>query len=74
MKKQFNVGEHDMILRIIFGIMLFILFWYQLLGHISLDFPIWLNWILLIASVFLLITGSSRICPIFHLLKIKTNK
>ncbi len=59
----------DSFSRITLGIMGFILFWYDMLGHIDLSFMSWGVWILMIGGVYLMITGASGTCPIKNYMK-----
>ncbi|MBN1923247.1 MAG: DUF2892 domain-containing protein [Nanoarchaeota archaeon] len=69
--KAENMGINESVIRIVLGIMIFILFWFHTLGYIQLGLSKNYLLLMLFLSIHLLITGSARISLIKKLLKIK---
>ena len=67
--KYENISQTESIIRLTIGVMMFMLFWLQMLGHIKITESNNVLFLILVISAYLLITGSSRICPIYHLTK-----
>lgn len=74
MKDIKNIGYNDAALRIIVGVMIFILIWFEMLGRIIMNIPLIGKIILIIISVSLLITGSSGISPLYAIIGVNTRK
>ncbi|VVB75255.1 Uncharacterised protein [Candidatus Tiddalikarchaeum anstoanum] len=74
MKDNINIGEYDRIVRIVFGLMILLLIWFEMLGRIILPLDFILKAVLIITGAALLITGVSRTSPVYYLLHINTNK
>ncbi len=62
-----NMGTLDRVIRLLVGIGLV---WFALYQAMP---TVWI-WVLVIIGLFLIITGLSGYCPVYHLLKISTNK
>ncbi|PIU62413.1 hypothetical protein COX58_00065 [archaeon CG_4_10_14_0_2_um_filter_Archaea_38_6] len=68
MKNSFIISDTHAMVRIIFGAMLFFLFWLHTLGYVTISDSKNLVFGVLILSIFLLLTGAAKICPVKGLL------
>jgi hypothetical protein len=68
MKKE-EIKILNSVIRIVFGTMIFMLFWFHTLGYISISNVKTIVLIMFILSVYLLITGTAKICPICLLIE-----
>jgi hypothetical protein len=66
--KNENITEYDRIIRIVFGLMILILFWFEMVGGINLEIDTWIKFIIIIIGATLLITGVSKFSPLYYIL------
>ena len=63
-----TVGLMNAVVRIVLGTMLFMLLWFHTLNYIIVSESKQVMLIILIIGLYLLLTGSARICPICYLI------
>ena len=62
-----NISTLNSVTRIVIGTMLFLLFWFHTIGSINISDSKNVILIVFLLSVYLLLTGTARICPICEL-------